>query len=93
MSSVEINLPEELTISQAHALHDEFEELLNKQNPEQLVVHASKVTRADTAGLQLMLTVVQITNERRIELKWDKPSEKFKETAYVLGLNNALGLH
>lgn len=93
MSAVEMNLPENLTISQAHALHDEFEELLNKENTEQLVVRAAKVARADTAGLQLMLAVVQVTKERRIDLKWDQPSEKLKETAYILGLNDALGLH
>lgn len=93
MSAIEMKLPENLTVAHAHALHDEFEELLNKKNIDQLVVHAAGVNRADTAGLQLMLAVVQATNERQISLSWDKPSENLIQVAVTLGIRDALGLH
>lgn len=93
MSAVKMTLPDSLTVAQANSLHDEFENLLSKENIEELVVHADKVNRADTAGLQLMLAVVNATKERQIGLTWDKPSEKLVEVANTLGLNEALELH
>ena len=93
MPAVEMVLPDNLTVAHAHALHDELEIVLNKENTEELIVHADKVSRADTAGLQLMLSVVQVTRERHIGLKWDKPSEKLIEVAQILGLKNELGLN
>ncbi len=92
-SSVEFHLPESLTISQAHALHDDFESLLDKNAYAEIIVHADKVGRADTAGIQLLLAFVRITRERHIDVTWDKPSESLQEAAGILGLSSELGLH
>ena len=93
MPAVEMALPKNLTVAQAHALHDEFESVLDKDNTEELIIHAESVARADTAGLQLMVAVAQVAKERQIGLTWDKPSEKLVEVASTLGLNDALGFH
>lgn len=93
MSSVELQLPENLTISKVHALHDEFEHALSANAGEEIVVHADKVSRADTAGLQLMLAVVKLGKERQMGVVWVKPSGVLLEVAVALGLKEALGLH
>lgn len=93
MSAVELHLPENLTISKAHALHDEFEALLNAETAEEIVVYADKVSRADTAGLQLMLAVVKLGKERQMGMVWTKPSDTLIDVAHALGLKEALGLH
>lgn len=93
MSAVEMKLPENLTISQAHALHDEFEALFNREHADQLVIDAEGVARADTAGLQLLLAVVNLGKERHMAVSFDKPSEKLVEVANTLGLHAALGFH
>lgn len=93
MPAVEITLPESLTVAHAHALHDEAEALLNKERAEELIVHADKVSRADTAGLQLLLAISKAAKERQIPLSWDQPSEKLVQVAAILGLNETLELH
>lgn len=89
----ELNLPENLTITQAHALHDEIETLMASELSEEVVVNAGNVVRADTAGLQLLLVLVQTSKERQADVVWKSPSEKFIEVARTLGLTAALGLH
>ncbi|WP_370978916.1 lipid asymmetry maintenance protein MlaB [Agaribacterium sp. ZY112] len=90
---LEFTLPESLTIAQAHALHDELEALIEKKEADELVLHASNVGRADTAGMQLMLALVRFGKERQMSISWDQPSEKIISAAKILGIHSELGLH
>ncbi|WP_096084566.1 STAS domain-containing protein [Agaribacterium haliotis] len=92
-SKLDFTLPENLTIAQAHALHDELEALIEKAEADELVLHAAKVSRADTAGMQLVLALVNASKERQMGLVWDQPSQKFLDAAKILGIETALGLH
>jgi len=91
--AVDIELPENLTIANSHAFHDELEAVIEKQPSNDLVLHAEKVNRADTAGLQLMLAFVQSSRERQVNVVWDKPSTTLLDTAAALGITTTLGLH
>jgi anti-anti-sigma factor len=91
--AVDIELPENLTISNAHKFHDELEELIEKQPSSDLVLHADKVNRADTSGIQLILALVQSSKERQVNVSWEKPSDTLIDAATVLGLSTSLGLH
>lgn len=91
--AVEIELPENLTIANAHKFHDELELLIEKQPSHDMILQAGKVSRADTSGLQLLLSLVQSCKERQVNVVWDKPSAKLIDAAAVLGLSTTLDLH
>ena len=94
MSSVlEYSLPESFTIASLHSIHEEFESMVNKKECDKIVLHASDVKKTDTAGLQLLVALVQSSNERQIEIDWDAPSEKLCSAAEILGLRHTLGIH
>lgn len=92
MSVVTIDLPENMTIAKVHALHDEYEELLNGENIEEICLNADKVEKVDTAGMQLILSVVRAGAERQTKVEWKSPSNSFMDTANILGLTQALAL-
>lgn len=89
----EFQLPESLTIVQAQSLHDQFEQLVEQESCEQIVLRADTVERTDTAGLQLLLALVLAAKDRQINLVWDRPSAGLLAGASTLGLRQALGLH
>lgn len=89
----EFQLPESLTITQADTLHEQFENMIEQQSCEQIVLHAESVSRTDTAGLQLLLALCEAAKERQINMVWDKPSEKLLSGVDILGLRQSLGLH
>ena len=91
--AMKIELPEQLTINHAHACHDEWEVLLEKPTANELIVTADKVSRVDTAGLQLLLALVQSSKEASITVAWESPSVSLIEAADVLGLTAQLHLH
>ncbi|WP_075185533.1 STAS domain-containing protein [Teredinibacter haidensis] len=92
-STVNFNLPENLTIAHIHGLHEEFEALVDKQDCDVVVLKASSVQRADTAGLQLLLAFMQATRERQISVTWDHPSQTLCNAAKLLGVDVAIGIH
>lgn len=91
-SKFDFRLPEQLTIVNVNSLCDALHELISKQNYDKLVIKADQVQRADTAGLQLMLSFVFAAREQHIDLIWSKPSKKLQEAAAILGLQQALGI-
>ncbi len=93
MSTVDFNLPENLTIANVHGLHEEFETLVDTKDCDNVVLHGDNVSRADTAGLQLLLAFVNATKEKQIKIHWDHPSEKLCSAAGLLGVDSALGIH
>ncbi|HMW47866.1 MAG TPA: STAS domain-containing protein [Cellvibrionaceae bacterium] len=56
-------------------------------------MHAGGVTRADTAGIQLLYALVLAARERQIALTWQNPSEKLRTAAQILGMTSHLGIH
>lgn len=93
MPSMNFSFPENLTISNVHSLHDELEVFFEKESGDELILHAENVTRADTAGMQLALALVNLSKERQMAVVWSGASSKFSEVANILGLSDALGLH
>ena len=92
-SPVQITLPESLKIAQAHALHDELEALLNKPDSEEIVINAKKVEAIDTAGLQLVMSLVKTAKEAHMTIAWDGISDRFRDAAQMIGLHTALELN
>lgn len=93
MSTVDFKLPENLTIANVHGLHEEFETLVDTKDCDKVILRADGVTRADTAGLQLLVAFVHATKERQIQVDWDRPSEKLCSAAGLLGVGDTLGIH
>lgn len=91
--SVSFQLPENLTVANVHLLHEELEALVGRHDHDNIVLLADSVSRADTAGIQLLVAFVRSAKERQIKLDWNNPSDKLIAAATVLGLDTALGLH
>ena len=91
--TISFHLPENLTIASVHGLHEELEVLVSQSDCDKVVLQASDVQRADTAGVQLLLAFVNASKEHQIGVEWDKPSDKLCTTAELLGLQGALGIH
>lgn len=91
--TVEYQLPENLTVSNVQPIHEQFELLVDNQNNDHIILHAAAVQRADTAGIQLLYALVVAAKERQITLSWDKPSEKLRSAAHILGMAHHLGIH
>ena len=53
--SVELELPENLTVAHVQALHEQLEALVDDKTNDSIIAHAKEVRRVDTAGLQLLL--------------------------------------
>lgn len=92
-TTVNVNLPENLTIANIHSLHEQLESLVDKQECDSVILNADSVQRADTAGLQLLLAFVHASRERQIEVTWDHPSDKLCIAADILGLSKSIGIH
>lgn len=91
-SKFDFTLPEQLTIAAVAALYEELEALIARQDCDEVVLNASGVKRADTAGVQLLLSFVIAVREGHFSLSWNKPSKILMEAAAVLGLQRALGI-
>lgn len=89
--SVEIELPEQLTIANIHPVHEQLETLVDDRDHDHFIIHAGAVKKADTAGIQLLYAFVVAANERRMTLNWDSPSEDLVAAADLLGMRQHLG--
>jgi len=92
-TAIEFQLPENLTIAYVQGLHEKLEVIINDSDHDKVVLQGKDVSRADTAGVQLLLAFVNSAKERQVELYWEHPSEKLLAAASVLGLQKALGIH
>ena len=90
MSKTVFDLPGNLTISTAEALHEELEPLLLKDND--IVVNGDNVVRVDTAGLQLMLAFKNALAKRNLGFSWKGFSTALFESAQQIGLTQLLAL-
>lgn len=89
---VEIELPENLTIAYIHPIHEQFEAAIDDKDHDEILIKASEVTRADTAGVQLLYAFVKAAQEHNIKLDWHEPSAKLCSAASILGMEQILGL-
>lgn len=87
---VVVELPSNLTIATADALHEQLEPLLN--GGEDVVLNASSVQRADTAGLQTLLAFARAMEARSAVMTWSAPSKILVDAAEQLGLKQFLSL-
>ncbi len=91
--TVELELPEDLTVAHVQGLHEQLEGLVDDQSNDGIIAHGKGVRRVDTAGLQLLLVAKQAADERQISWVWDEPSEVLKEGARLLGMQKKLDIH
>ncbi len=89
--SIELQLPENLTIAHVNNLHEQMESLINQTDHDAIAIQAEAVTRADTAGIQLLFAFSKAAKEHSIALTWKKPSEVLVNAAKTLGIDSALG--
>lgn len=89
-SPVVFDLPENLTIASTEALHEQLEPLSN--GSADVVFNASAVSRADTAGLQLLYSFLKTLKSHDASLSWSAPSSVLIDTAEQLGLKQHLAL-
>jgi anti-anti-sigma factor len=82
---------EALDIVHAIALHNRLQKSLSKSSTIEL--KADKVEKADTAGLQLMLSLSQEVQKTSGELIWKNPSPALIKAAHLLGLDKPLNLN
>lgn len=91
--SIELQLPENLTIAHVNNLHEQMESLINQSDHDAISVQAEAVTRADTAGIQLLFAFSKAAKEHSITLSWKKPSDVLVGAAKTLGLDSTLGFN
>lgn len=91
--TVELELPENLTVAYVQALHEQLEALVDDKKNDVIVARGAKVGRVDTAGLQLLLVAKQAAKERQITWVWDAPSEVIIGGAKLLGMTQKLDIH
>ena len=91
--TVELELPENLTVAHVQALHEQLEALVDDKKNDGIVARAKDVRRVDTAGLQLLLVAREAAKERQINWTWDAPSEVLVSGARLLGMHSKLDIH
>lgn len=86
-----ITLPATLTIQSVATDHKELcDRISSLETPVQL--EAGAVEEIDTAGMQLLLALVNELNSQSITSEWQTPSEVLIQTAAILGMTEALAL-
>lgn len=89
--SQSITLPENMTIHYA-AEHMNFlnEELLSAEG--EIVFDVSAVETIDSAGMQLLLVVIQSLNEKGLTVQWSNLNDLFVDSVRNIGLADSLQL-
>ena len=90
--SVELELPENLTVAHVQALHEQLETLVDDKKNDSIIAHAKDVRRVDTAGLQLLLVAKEAAKERQISWVWVEPSDVLVGGARLLGMHTKLDI-
>lgn len=86
-----IPLPATLTIQSVAADHADLCELI-KSVESPVTIDASGVEEIDTAGMQLILSLVNQLHSQSLKTKWHSPSNVVLQTADILGMSEALAL-
>jgi len=88
--TVTVDLPENLTIANAEVLYNELDSYTS--GTQDIVLNASEVSRADTAGLQLIYVFLKTLQQHQASVIWAAPSSALIEASEQLGLKEHLGL-
>ncbi len=85
--TVTLDLPAELQIRNLEELKSE---LLRALQFSTVTLNAAAVSRADTAGMQLLLSFLKSAEAAGIRVRWQSPSETFTSIAGILGMDRSL---
>lgn len=87
--SIEISLPESLTI---HQIDENYSQLLEKLSvsEESITLDGSNVESIDTSGLQALIVLIRTAQESDKQIQWQNASDVLKESAQKVGLSEAL---
>ncbi len=90
--SLTVVLPENLTMSgvEMEQLHQDLEGVIQQEKT--VVFDASQVTRADTAGLQLVSGLIIELEKQGKTYRWNGVSDVFRNAVRLLGLEAKLQL-
>jgi ABC-type transporter Mla MlaB component len=80
-----VTLPAVLTLTELPSLYEELNNLLGQR----IRLSGGQITRIDTAGLQLLVALMA---DEDTTIGWLDASETLCQSAYILGLNQALNL-
>ena len=83
-----IKLPNELTIVQVDQCKSEVLQQIDENDV--FEIDDSNVTRIDTVGIQLLLSIVTYIASQNKVLQWQSNSPVVKESIKQLGLNEAI---
>lgn len=86
-----IPLPSTLTIQSVAAEHVQLCELV-KTVESPVTIDASSVEEIDTAGMQLVLSLINQLKSQSLQTEWHSPTDVLLQTADVLGMSAALSL-
>ncbi len=90
MAKHSVMLDANLDISHVLAQQETLNNALNETD--ELYLNGSAVVKADTAGLQLLLSVVKEAERRGGKIHWESPSSELLDAAQMLGVQRALAL-
>ena len=83
-----VELEDVVDISKVEGLLESLKKSADKGG--QIKVDASKVTRIDTAGLQLMFSFQKTLNDQHGQVTIVNPSDDFMKNARLVGFNEVL---
>ncbi|HSG02595.1 MAG TPA: STAS domain-containing protein [Marinobacterium sp.] len=86
-----IPLPNTLTIQSVATDHAGLCELV-KSAESPVRIDASAVEEIDTAGMQLILSLVNQLHSQSLTTEWHSPTDVLLQTADILGMSEALAL-
>lgn len=85
-----ITCDERLDISAANTFYEKLLQAIEAESP--IVLDASNIEHIDTVGIQLLCTLYQEARSKGIEFRWQQPSDSFRSSARLLGLEECLEL-
>lgn len=90
MSANKITLNAHLDITEAKTTHEQLSEAINAGDI--ISIDASRVERADTAGIQLLLAFKKLVEKQKKQIQWESPSRALSRSIKKLGLTDAIGI-
>ncbi|MBV1877510.1 MAG: STAS domain-containing protein [Pseudomonadales bacterium] len=85
-----IELPERLDIACVETLHLEMEDAFS--SGQSLRLQGARVTKLDTAGLQILEAFFEEARKHHQQVEWLEPSNTIMEVAGFLQLKSQIGL-
>ncbi len=90
MNEESIKLEGVVNIAKAESLFHEMENIVRQCLPTK--IHASEVSRVDTAALQLLASFISHMNTAGAKVEWSGVSDELLAAAKLLGMEQALNL-